>query len=146
MNAQKYVELKQQRDALASQLKVAAKAVLEEMAKDVFAAHPILASFGWRQYTPYFNDGEPCVFSAQTEYPDIKFTSRPDAEDNEFYDKRKYAKPVEAFPSTPEDVAGCAVVDMLGVFDEAELLALFGDHQRVTVDRAGVTVEEYEHD
>jgi hypothetical protein len=23
---------------------------------------PTIASFGWHQYTPYFNDGEPCVF------------------------------------------------------------------------------------
>ena len=25
---------------------------------------PFIAEFGWKQYTPYFNDGDPCVFSA----------------------------------------------------------------------------------
>jgi hypothetical protein len=25
---------------------------------------PLVECFGWRQYTPYFNDGDPCVFSA----------------------------------------------------------------------------------
>jgi hypothetical protein len=28
---------------------------------------PSIESFGWTQYTPYFNDGEPCVFSASGE-------------------------------------------------------------------------------
>lgn len=23
---------------------------------------PVIARFGWQQYTPYFNDGDPCVF------------------------------------------------------------------------------------
>lgn len=27
---------------------------------------PYIHSFGWTQYTPYFNDGEPCVFSVGT--------------------------------------------------------------------------------
>lgn len=26
---------------------------------------PTIEWFGWRQYTPYFNDGEPCVFSVR---------------------------------------------------------------------------------
>lgn len=25
-------------------------------------ADPLITAFGWRQYTPYFNDGEPCYF------------------------------------------------------------------------------------
>jgi hypothetical protein len=28
---------------------------------------PTIESFGWTQYTPYFNDGEPCVFSVNEE-------------------------------------------------------------------------------
>jgi hypothetical protein len=26
--------------------------------------NPFVHDFGWRQYTPYFNDGDPCVFNA----------------------------------------------------------------------------------
>jgi hypothetical protein len=26
---------------------------------------PLIAAFGWRQYTPYFNDGDTCIFSAR---------------------------------------------------------------------------------
>lgn len=27
---------------------------------------PLIARFGWWQYTPYFNDGDPCTFSAHS--------------------------------------------------------------------------------
>jgi len=30
---------------------------------DFFKAHPEIKVIYWTQYTPYFNDGEPCVFS-----------------------------------------------------------------------------------
>lgn len=35
---------------------------LEPLMRAVLA-DDFIDSFGWRQYTPYFNDGEPCVFS-----------------------------------------------------------------------------------
>ena len=39
---------------------------LEELAPLIQAVldDPHTVEFGWRQYTPYFNDGEPCIFSA----------------------------------------------------------------------------------
>jgi DNA repair exonuclease SbcCD ATPase subunit len=36
--------------------------------KEIFKKHPELESFSWTQYTPYFNDGDECVFSAHTDY------------------------------------------------------------------------------
>jgi hypothetical protein len=38
---------------------------------------PDIHSFGWRQYTPYFNDGEPCVFSVDN----VWYLTVGDAED-----------------------------------------------------------------
>ena len=32
------------------------------------AAAPEIAALRWRQYTPYFNDGEPCTFSVNDLY------------------------------------------------------------------------------
>lgn len=37
-------------------------AAMKEMFSDFFKAHPEVRSIVWTQYTPYFNDGEPCVF------------------------------------------------------------------------------------
>lgn len=36
--------------------------------KEIFKKHPELESFSWTQYTPYFNDGDECVFNAHTDY------------------------------------------------------------------------------
>jgi hypothetical protein len=36
---------------------------LEEIVKLFFAANPHVASLSWHQYTPYFNDGDSCIFS-----------------------------------------------------------------------------------
>lgn len=35
---------------------------LKELFSEFFKAHPEARSIVWTQYTPYFNDGEPCVF------------------------------------------------------------------------------------
>jgi len=34
---------------------------------EIFKKYPI-ESFGWSQYTPYFNDGDTCAFSSNTDY------------------------------------------------------------------------------
>jgi hypothetical protein len=36
---------------------------LKEAFKELFDKHPRLESVTWVQYTPYFNDGDPCYFS-----------------------------------------------------------------------------------
>jgi hypothetical protein len=52
------------------------KAMLAEIQKefptmfvDLFKQAPNLKSFGWTQYTPYFNDGDTCEFSVNIGYP-----------------------------------------------------------------------------
>jgi hypothetical protein len=54
------------------------KAMLAEIQKefptmfvDLFKQAPNLKSFGWTQYTPYFNDGDTCEFSIHFDYPYI---------------------------------------------------------------------------
>lgn len=37
--------------------------IFEAAAKELFEKYPSLDSFGWEQYTPHFNDGDPCYFS-----------------------------------------------------------------------------------
>lgn len=34
----------------------------------LFKTHDSLESFAWKQYTPNWNDGDPCTFSANTDY------------------------------------------------------------------------------
>lgn len=91
---------------------------------------PDIQSIGWSQYTPYFNDGDECVFSVQNddlnmngEYAyDLELTKEQSAALEEFS---------QILQSVPEDF----------------YKDLFGDHVQVTVHADGkIDVEEYEHD
>ena len=42
--------------------------IFEDFYKYIFEKYPTLESFGWTQYTPYFNDGDATIFSASTDY------------------------------------------------------------------------------
>jgi hypothetical protein len=131
-------------------------------------------SFGWTQYTPYFNDGEPCVFRVNGMWirtvEDVAAAEASD-EEHEDYDyemgrysghptigKREYTYVGEypnrravpgAFTGTDEArYDRCeALSDAIetDAFDDV-LLKAFGDHARVTIARDGITVDEYSHD
>lgn len=53
------------------------------MFKDIFETAPNLKSVSWRQYTPYFNDGETCYFSAHTDDLEVNGLNSYDDEDEE---------------------------------------------------------------
>ena len=38
------------------------EAAVRELLQEFFAANPTIAAVKWAQYTPYFNDGDPCIF------------------------------------------------------------------------------------
>lgn len=38
-----------------------------EMAQEFFKANPEVKTFSWRQYVPFYNDGDACLFSAWTD-------------------------------------------------------------------------------
>jgi hypothetical protein len=69
--ATKYNELKAKIAEAKKQMEETAKTAFTDMAKEFFANNPTVLAFGWTQYTPYWNDGEPCEFSAHTEYPTV---------------------------------------------------------------------------
>lgn len=114
----------------------AARVAFKAGAAELFEAHPDLESFGWHQYTPYFNDGDECVFRVCNDYPDLNGLDENggDEEDYEAYSelRKKFGKSVSEF---------------LSQFDDDAFESMFGDHVRVTVFRDGkVEVEDYEHD
>lgn len=109
-----------------------AKALFAKRAEVLFAANPELESFGWKQYTPYFNDGDTCTFGVRADEPDVN--------GYEYYDE-----PPEARDKLRE--LASKVTEFIASFDERDLLAAFGDHAEIVVDRRkGCTVDEYRHD
>lgn len=127
-----------------------------------------VTGFGWRQYTPYFNDGDPCVFGAHglrvRTVEDGDESSGEDDEDGDedkldldyhptlsprrWNEKAGRFEDIDLAPGKAATYARCrALADAIdsGEFDEV-LLEAFGDHADIAVKRDGITVEFYEHD
>lgn len=101
------------------------KAAFAEAADGLFKAHPDLESFGYRQFTKYFNDGDACYFRAHNDEPDVN--------GHVGYDVPEELVPLQA-----------AVADALCRFSDDDLQYAFGDHKEVLVTRdGGVLVSDY---
>lgn len=103
----------------------------------LFESHPELQSFSWTQYTPYFNDGEECVFGVNVDDPDINGIEG--YEINKGWGDHPPQHP-ELLPVKE------AVEKFLSQFAESDMKSIFGDHVCVVVTPAGVEVAEHEHD
>lgn len=160
--AEKLEELRQ-KNAEISKMKSEAyeisKGIFEQGCKEIFEKYESLESFSWNQYTPYFNDGDTCVFSANTDYINVNGEY---AQDSEWYSEtnvtswgtynreaKKYEGRVEVpNPSYDAELASATneIQDFLNNFDNEFYIGRFGDHSEITVSREGIEVEECEHD
>lgn len=110
-----------------------------------------VAAFRWRQYTPYFNDGDPCEFGVG----EVEFKPSPTVVNVK--DECRFCSVGwgrhgtfgDGSPGEHQDTwARCRELYRAmnsNAFDEV-LLDAFGDHATVTVTRNGIEVEFYEHD
>lgn len=131
-----------------------------------------VAAVRWRQYIPYFNDGDPCEFSVGGFYlkPGEPGDPAPDPEDDtddDIFDdddqggdyddgfldssnlSRSWNTEKGAYVPLPEVHAGAAPLTELNQNSdhfEAVLREKFGDHSIITATRDGFHVEYYEHD
>lgn len=105
---------------------------LAAKAASLFEKHPKVEGFSWRQYTPYFNDGDPCRFGVHADYPDINGLT---------YDEYGYGKNADAdLKAAAKDIAA-----LVRSFDVDDLEAAFGDPSTVFVYRDGrVETEDYD--
>jgi hypothetical protein len=141
-------ELTDQLEALRARFAVEGKAAVHESLKDLFQKHPLLSEIHWTQYTPWFNDGDPCVFHTH----DIDYTF--DGTEYESYDDpgKKWDRVGQKYVSVqipaPLSAAYLAIKELYAQFSSAEevMQQVFGDHVRVTATRDGISVDEYEHD
>lgn len=134
--------ISEQRKKVNEEAVAAAKALLKPGFELFFNEHPDVKAVGWSQYTPYFNDGEECVFSLHGMY-----ASATDEREESFYDEgwtEVYGDPEDGFTKESWD----ALSKLEEALNDAEdvLRDAFGDHVAVYVTRDGIDVEEYEHD
>src|SRR5262245_41017142 len=121
--------LKAKMEEMKKEMAQAGKEALAVEFKRLFEEWPEAQAIRWTQYTPYFNDGEPCVFSVNDAY--VKTGSEDgDYEDGfvdeyHFYDYKTKEKShgYEHIHAINGALRAC----------EGVLQSLFGDHCRVTV-------------
>lgn len=123
--------------------------------KEFFDANPEVYVVGWRQYTPYFNDGDTCEFNCYAEYAFVS-----NAKDYENIQWGEYSGDEEGiwiadsdYGDTNEDMIPESVIantnalrSLLAKIDEDVFLDMFGDHVQVFATREGFDVQDYSHD
>jgi hypothetical protein len=153
-------------DKIREDLKKAEKSASKDimnLLKELMVNNPLIAGIRWTQYTPHFNDGEPCEFSIND--PEFKFNlgapiKLEDEEDvynnegwyddynidDDFFEKRSDIM-------NHKEIIACkkGLKDIQTVFEklrgmEDTMESMFGDHMQITVTADGVETEEYDHD
>ncbi len=148
------------------------KKVKDNLAKafvDFFDQNPLIKVIGWAQYTPYFNDGDACVFSVG----EVGFGMDENDIGADPYEYTKIKKPhqytldaaaegkdyaVEALAEWEalcaehgeailnQTQANCDELSKLLEHIDDQLEEMFGDGVQVVVTSNGIDTEEYEHD
>ena len=137
-------ELKSKMKTLREELDKKSEDGFRKVVQGIFEEHPTLVQFSWTQFTPYFNDGDPCYFSSGYEEFEMSTSADDDPEYFSSWDCEKKAEKGEAL--TAFDKAGLAIEEVLMVFDNDDYENMFGDHCRVVVTSEGIEVEGYRHD
>lgn len=148
-------ELNSELDAAKNAYRERAKELLNQSFKEFFDANPTVRVFGWRQYTPYFNDGDPCEFQCQLEcsfasnaedYTNIQYGEYEGESESVWIDDGDYGSFNEEL--IPEDTLGNIqdLRETLMKINEDIFLEVFGDHVTVYATRDGFDVQEYDHD
>lgn len=124
----KLTELRKKRKELQEEIVETAKQWLAEESAVLFKQFPKMESFSWNQYSPHWNDGEECNFSANTDSPDING--------------------VDEYSNEEKELTGAyeKVTKLLRKLEDAELEEMFGNHVEVTVTSKGVEISDYDHD
>lgn len=123
-----------------------AKILFKEEVNNLFAKYPELEYFTWVQYTPHFNDGDPCVFRGPFSFETVKVAGKEALREWEIH---------EGFTNWRGEIIEGSNEDLLHISNDIESildlpddvwLTLFGDHAEVKATRDGFTVEEFSHD
>ena len=122
------------------------KVILKQAMKSYFEENPKIAAITWTQYTPFFNDGEPCTFRIGDLWPLTKSGLKAFKEDSGYGEEYSIGYEYDE-DLTPEEIklaeTGAGNIAQMpdDIFED-----LFGDHVYVIATKKGFTVEEYEHD
>ena len=129
---------------------------LKEGANELFSKYPDLESFSWRQFTPYFNDGDPCEFDIYEEPHNLIYKGKDIGEYSEENEERVYKwrdKSLTKFGATlfnsyqEYNSMKQEIINFILLLEPMSntVQSVLGEGL-VTISRDGVEVEEYDHD
>ena len=138
---------KAKQESFKEEIRKEGEKLVKETLRQFFEDNPQVIKLRWTQYTPYFNDGDECVFGVCSPYVLMKEKENVKEEDLEGgdyddgflseYDLKK------DHPAISDDLKD--LENLLNVAQESLKMA-FGDHARITATKDKIDVEEYEHD
>lgn len=134
---------------LQEQMKQTIEKEFNNSIKEIFRLVPRLKCFAWNQYSPYFNDGDECVFSvkqvnALSFVPEYASYSYEIEDENDFI-IGEYDGANEEFLSNEERNAIQEVIEFIESNDDL-MENLYGNHVSVILTVDGAKVEHFEHD
>lgn len=149
-------KLIEEQQELQTKFQKTAQALFKETVKEFFVKNSDVTAIVWTQYTPYFNDGEPCVFGVN----DTTFTNAPDPDNiqwGEYCGDEETAadgSPIFAWSSWTGsrpidfDTDACNHFETMICSSEMQdvMKTMFGDHVKVIATPHGFDVQDYEHD
>jgi len=157
VNVSAFDQVVEAKEKLARLIREQGESIFKEKVNEFFKENPAIKAFAWSQYTPYFNDGEPCEFSVNP----LSFTTAEDLDEDEKcglahedggFSTWSNDGPCDGYDAHPgltrETYKACRELDRILTSNDMQdiVLSIFGDHVTVFVTPQEVIVEEYDHD
>lgn len=120
------------------------QSAISSVLKDVFVEFPELKAITWAQYTPYFMDGDECIFSVNEIYF-IENQEILDDDDISGYAYDEIEEDQGVFSKYSDNDKYDNISDFISQ-NEQIMKQFLGDHIEVTVTPQGIKTEEYDHD
>lgn len=133
INADHFAPFIAAKEELDKKIKAEGETAIKAFFKEFFEKRPDVYGVKWMQYTPYFNDGSPCVFRLSGVYT---FATKEAFENTE--DSRYDTEGAEECYDEEPQISLEQIEDILEV--------IFGDHTTVAVTRTSIETEEYDHE
>lgn len=152
MNFKEYLQIK---NRPSEELAANASEMLQHFFSEFWAAAPEIAAIEWTQYTPYFNDGDPCVFGMSMDtwgsfYTTDGWANRDEEDDWPEGDWRPAGGWVDGKRVLPDDRTGELTEVISDFCENAQTMedvfeVAFGDGVKITATRNGFEIEDYSH-
>lgn len=116
--------------------------------KEFFKTTPEVKMIAWTQYTPYFMDGDECIFSVNEMYFCKKVIEVDNIYDLEDDEEEIVLEVPYWYSEKPKNELDAKCQDFSNALHSAEnfMQTTFGDHVTILATKKGFDIREYEHD